>query len=120
MKKSLPFAVAAILGSATSSHAANYAVITTPPAMLNILILLLACAAAAVCARVLAAVKGGYMAKSWLLFAAAFCLVAVGQVAFLLQTVEIITLPIWATPAIAVVWAGIFFYGAFEAKRTLG
>lgn len=120
MKKSLLIAGAVILGCATSSQASNFAVITTPPAMLNILILLLAGAAAIVCARVLAAVKGGYMAKSWLMFATAFIMVALGQVAFLLQTVEIITLPIWVPPAIAVVWAGTFFYGAFEAKRTLG
>ncbi len=120
MKTILSITVAVILGSATTSHAANYAVITTPPAMLNILLLLLAGAAAAVCARVLAAVKGGYMAKSWLMFASAFLLLALGQVAHLLQAVEIISLPIWAAPAIAVVWAGTFFYGAFEAKRALG
>lgn len=120
MRKSLPIAVAVTLGTAGTTQAANLAVITSPPTILNIAILLLAGAAAAVCVRVLAAVKGGYLAKSWLLFMAGFGVLALGQLLSLLQALEMISLPIWVTPGLAVVWVSVFFYGVFDAKRILG
>jgi len=42
-----------------------------------------------------------------------------GQVSILVQTFEIAALPMWVTPALMVIWAGIFFYGVFETKRIL-
>ncbi len=120
MRKNLFLTAVCIVALSGRAEAANLAVITSPPTILNTLILLLACAAVAVCIRIMAAVKGGYLSKAWQVFVIGFVVLAISQIASLLQTFEVVALPGWVTPALMVLWAGIFFYGVFETKRILG
>ncbi len=109
----------ALLGLSSSAWAANFAVITSPPTILNLVILLLAFAAIAIGVQLLGVVKGGYLSRACQIFTGGFLVVALSQVSVLLQAFEIVTLPAWVTPGLMFLWAGIFFYGLFEAKRIL-
>ena len=119
MRKSLCVAFLAIVWTG-EAEAANLAVITSPPTILNLLTFLLALAAVTVCLRVLAALKGGYLSKSWQLLVAGFGLLGLSQLSSLLQAFEIISLPVWVAPFLMGLWVGTFFYAVFEAKRVLG
>jgi len=118
MKRSVILAaVVALL--ATDANAANLAVITSPPTLLNLVILLLACAGIVLGLQLLGVLKGGYLSRAWQIFVAGFGVLALCQVTILLQTFEIVALPTWVSPALAVIWAGVFFYGVFETRRVL-
>lgn len=118
MKRSVILAaVVALL--AADANAANLAVITSPPTLLNLVILLLACAGVIIGLQLLGVLKGGYLSRAWQIFVAGFGVLALCQVTILLQTFEIVALPAWVSPALAVIWAGVFFYGVFETRRVL-
>lgn len=108
-----------ILGLAGRTEAANFAVITAPPTMLNLGVLILALAALVIGVQLVGAVRGGALSRPWQIMVGGFVLLALSQVATLLHTFEIVLLPTWVAPALMVLWAGVFFYGLFETKRTL-
>jgi hypothetical protein len=120
MRKSLLLAAAITLGWSEASYAVNLAVITNPPTIFNLLVLLAACTALAICFRVMTAVKGGHLSRSWQLFVAGFAVLAVGQLVVLMGMFEVFAVPAWVGPALMVVWIGVFLYGVTEAKRILG
>ncbi len=120
MRKSLLLSVLVIMGWTNSAHAANLAVITQPPTILNLVVFLLACVSALFCYHVLAAVKGGHLSKSWKFFVIGFGVLAANQLVGLLQTFEVVALPLWVSPALMVAWIGVFFYAVVDAKRILG
>ena len=120
MKKCLLLTVVLLAGLSEATYAANLAVTAQPPTILNLLVFVAACVALFVSARVLGAVKGGHLSKSWQLFVVGFAILALCQVAVLLQVFEIIALPVWAAPALLVGSVGVLLYGLYEAKRILG
>ena len=108
-----------VLGLAGRTEAANFAVITAPPTLLNLGVLALALAAIVIGMQLLGTVRGGMLSRPWQIMVAGFVVLALGQVATLLQTFEIVILPAWVAPSLMVLWAGVFFYALFETKRTL-
>ncbi len=108
-----------VVGLADRTEAANFAVITAPPTILNLGVLILALAAIVIGTQLLGAVRGGSLSRPWQIMVGGFVVLALGQTATLLQTFEIVMLPTWAAPSLMVLWAGVFFYGLFETKRTL-
>lgn len=101
------------------AQAANLAVITSPPTILNILVFLFACACLFVCSQVLGLVKGGQLSKSWQMFLLGFTVLAISQIASLLETFEVLALPGFVVPIMMVVMVGLFLYGMYETKRIL-
>jgi len=120
MRRSLVFTAIVCAGWAGDAHAANLAVIKSPPTILDLVVLLLAFAAIAVGYQLLGSLKGGYLSKSWQFFIGGFGVLALSQVAKLLGTFEILTLPVWIAPMLLVCGVGVLFYGVFETKRILG
>jgi len=108
-----------VLGLAGRTEAANFAVITAPPTLLNLGVLVLSMAAVVIGLQLLGVVRGGLLSRPWQIMVGGFVVLALGQIVTLLQTFEIVTLPIWVAPSLMVVWAGVFFYGLFETKRAL-
>ncbi|MGD8921701.1 MAG: hypothetical protein PVH24_00500 [Candidatus Zixiibacteriota bacterium] len=108
-----------VLAGAGQSQAANVAVVTSPPTILNILVLIFAGACLTVCAQLLSLVRGGLFAKIWQLFLLAFVVLALSQIASLLNVFEVVLLPEFVVPALLVLATGVFLYGIFEAKRIL-
>ena len=108
-----------VFGLAGRTEAANFAVITAPPTLLNMGTLALSLAAVVIGMQLLSAVRGGMLCRPWQIMVGGFVVLALSQVATLLQTFEIVVLPIWVAPSLMVVWAGVFFYGLFETKRAL-
>lgn len=118
MKKIILTAVF-LTATTSSTQAANFAVITNPPTMLNILVFLFACACLFLCSQVLGLVKGGQLSKSWQMFLLGFTLLALSQIASLLQTFEIMAVPGFVVPVMMVLMVGLFLYGMYETKRIL-
>ncbi len=120
MKKMILLSTLLTLLAANRAEAANVAVITTPPGILNVLILIIACAGVVVGFQVLTVVRGGLLSRSWQLFIGGFAVLVLAQVFGLLYRMQIMILPEWIISALLVVMAGIFLYGAYEARRVLG
>ena len=118
MKKIILTALITI-GGASTGQAANLAVITSPPTILNILVLLFAFACFFICFQVLNLVRGGQLSRSWLLFTSGFGLLALCQIANLLNTFEIFAVPNLAIPVLMTLMVGLFLYGMYETKRVL-
>jgi len=118
MKRSIILAAVVALWAA-DTQAANLAVITSPPTILNLIILLLAGAGVVLGLQLLGVLKGGYLSRAWQIFVAGFGVLALCQITILLQTFEIVAVPAWVSPALAAVWAGVFFYAVFETRRIL-
>jgi hypothetical protein len=113
------FAVTGLAFAGSDAHAANLAVATNPPTILNMAVLLIACAGLIVGVQLLGVLKGGQLSRAWQIFVAGFGVLALCQISILLQTFEILSMPVWVSPALAVLWAGVFFYAVFETRRVL-
>jgi hypothetical protein len=120
MKRSLVFTAVVFAFWAGEAQAANLAVIKSPPTILDLAVLLLTFAAIVVGYQLLGSLKGGYLSKCWQLFIGGFAVVALSQIAKLLQVFEIVSLPVWIAPLLLVGGVGVLFYGVFETKRILG
>lgn len=120
MKSMLTLSTLLVVAGAGETHAANFAVITSPPNVLNVLVLLFAGACLAICLQVVSLVKGGLFSKIWQLFSIGFILLAISQLLSLLTVMEVVVIPVFVAPALMVVMAGLFLYGILEAKRILG
>ena len=120
MRRSLIFAATACVAWAGEAQAANLAVIKSPPTILDLAVLLLAFAAIAVGFQLLGSLKGGYLSRSWQFFIGGFGVVALSQIAKLLQVFEIVVLPAWIAPMLLLAGVGVLFYAVFETKRILG
>ena len=119
MKRSVILAALASVLMGDSVYAVNLAVITQPPTILNLVIFLMACAGVIVGLQLLGVLKGGHLSRAWQIFVAGFGLLALCQISILLQTFEVVSVPGWVSPALAAIWAGVFFYGVFETRRVL-
>jgi len=119
MKKKILLSMLFLCATTGRVEAANFAVITSPPTMLNILIFVFAVACAAAAVKVLALVRGGHLSKSWQLFLGGFTLLALCELAILVSSFEIITLPSFVVPAGLVLMSGLFLFGIIETKRVL-
>lgn len=119
MKTIAALAIFGVVSLAGSVEAANLAVIKNPPTILNLAVLLLALAGVIIGLQLLGVLKGGFLSRAWQIFVAGFGILVLAQVAVLLQTFEIVTLPAWVAPSLMVLFAGVFFYGIFETKRVL-
>ena len=120
MRRTLAFTAVVCAGWAGDAQAANLAVIKSPPTILDLVALLLAFAAIAVGYQLLGSLKGGYLSRSWQLFIGGFGVLALSQIAKLLHTFEIVSLPVWIAPMLLVGGVGVLFYGVFQTKRILG
>jgi hypothetical protein len=119
MKYTLVAAVFLTLGLADSAHAANLAVITTPPGLMSVAVFLVAVACIILCTQVLSVIRGGLLGRGWRVFTLSFVLLALSQVAMLLNSMEILSIPEYVVPALLVAMSGAFLYGVLETKRTL-
>ena len=119
MRKGLAAAVLFTLLGVGNAHATNLAVISQPPTILNLVVLVIACVATLVCIQVSGAVKGGQLSRAWQMFMTGFGVLALSQIAMLLDTFEIVALPLWIAPLLMAVCLGLLAYGVFEAKRIL-
>lgn len=119
MKTITALACLGVISLAGSAEAANLAVIKNPPTILNLAVLLLALAGMIIGLQLLGVLKGGYLSRAWQIFVAGFGVLVLAQVAVLLQTFEIVSLPTWVAPSLTALFAGVFFYGIFETKRIL-
>ena len=120
MKKVFTLVTLLTVFGASNLYAANFAVITSPPTLLNLVILFTAVACIAVSVKVLSAVKGGQLFKSWQVFFLAFIVLSLCQLASLLNDFEILAVPSVVYPALLLLSFALFFYGVFETKKTLG
>ena len=120
MKKTFTLLGLLVIVACSNAHAANVAVIASPPNLLNVIVLIIAVVGIMASLKVLTLVRGGVFSKSWQLFVAAFGALAAAQLAYLLNTVEMLVLPAVVVPALVVVATGLFLYGIWEAKRVLG
>lgn len=105
---------------AESSQAANLAVIATPPGLLGVIVMGAAVFGAVGAAQVMSLVRGGAMARAWQMFLIGFIVMALAQVANLLNSTDVMALPEFVQPALWLVCLGFFGYGVFWMKRTLG
>ena len=112
--------VVAVAVSADNAYAANLALVTTAPNLLHVLLLLIAIASVVVSWKVLAAVRGGRLVRSWQLFMGGFVALALSQIAHLLNATEVMAVPDYTVPAVFVAAIGLLMYGIWEAKRVLG
>ena len=119
MKKTIILTGLTVIFLSGSTQAANLAVITSPPTILNILVFLFACACLYLCTQLLKLVKGGHLSKAWQVFMLSFLLLALSQIASLLDVFEVILLPNFVVPVLLTVMAGLFLYGIYETKRVL-
>lgn len=118
--RTLAISIFAAVTLSGNAHAANFAVITRPPTIMNLVVMLLGVAGIVISFQLMKSLRGGIMVKAWQVFVAGFAVLVLGQISILLQVFEVATLPNWVSPGLMVVWAGTFFYGAFEVKRVLG
>jgi len=119
MKKIITITVLGSILISTDTHAANFAVITSPPTILSIVIFLVALGCLYGVLKVLSLLKGGYLSKSWQLFMSSFIVLALSQVANLLNDFELLLVPSFLVPALLVVASGLLLIGIFETKQTL-
>ncbi len=120
MKRNIALVTGLFLLLSPPANAANLAVITNPPTIFSLLVLIVAVAGLVGAFKVADLVRGGLMSKSWQMFIVGFVVLALAQVASLLQAFEILALPSFVVPMMFVVMVGMFAYGVHEAKRTLG
>lgn len=120
MLKSLKYSVLLLVATTTEAHAANLAVITSPPAMLNLVILIGAAFCMIGAAKILSLVRGGQMTRSWQMFAGAFGVLTLCQIALLGHLLELLVLPTFVVPALLMGMVTLFAFGIFEMKRVLG
>ena len=113
-------AAATVVASASNVYAANLALVTTPPNILHMILLVVALASAVVSWKVLSAVRGGRLVRSWQLFLGGFVALSLGQIAYLLNVTEIFAVPDYSVPAVFVAGIGLLMYGIVETKRVLG
>ena len=106
--------------SAGRAEAANVAVVVTSPGIFNLAILLIACACAGVGFKVLSAVRGGLLSRSWQFIVGGFSLLALAQLVTLLNDMEILSVPGWVVPVLLVAMSSVLFYGVFQTKQVLG
>jgi len=109
-----------IVLSASRVEAANVAVVVASPGIFNLAILLIACACAVVGFKVLSAVRGGLLSRSWQYIVAGFSLLALSQLVTLLNATEILSVPGWVVPVLLVAMSSVLFYGVFQTKQVLG
>ena len=103
-----------------AANAANLAVITNPPTIFSLLVLIVAAAGLFGAYKVSELVRGGLLSKMWQMFIIGFVVLVLSQVASLLHAFEILAIPTFVVPMMLVVMVGLFVYGVFEARRTLG
>ncbi|HUV31187.1 MAG TPA: hypothetical protein VMY05_08885 [Acidobacteriota bacterium] len=120
MKSRIIVALALTLVSFGSAEAANVAVIASPPGLLSVVVLVFACACVVVGLQVRSIVRGGMLARSWQLLVTGFALLALVQLVRLLHDMEVLALPVWVVPGLLLLMTGVFFYGLFAARQTLG
>lgn len=120
MKRNILSIAGLILLLSPAANAANLAMIANPPTIFSMLLLIVAAAGLFGAFKVAELVRGGLLSKSWQLFIIGFVVLVLSQVASLLHDFEILALPSFVVPMMLVVMMGIFTYGVFEAKRTLG
>lgn len=120
MKRNIASTLGLLLILSPAANAANLAVITHPPNIFSLLVLIVAVAGLIGAFKVSELVRGGLMSKSWQMFIVGFVVLALAQVASLLHAFEILALPSFVVPAMLVVMVGLFTYGVYEARRTLG
>jgi apolipoprotein N-acyltransferase len=117
MRKSI--AVAALLLTAGNAHAANLAVITSAPTLLHTVVL----ACAVVCAvgsfKVLDAVRGGMLGRTWLMFFIGFVVLGLSQLTWLIEALQIGGMPSFVAPLLLIAAVGLFAYGIRETRRSL-
>lgn len=120
MKKVFSLVTLLVVFGASNLYAANFAVITSPPTLLNLVLLFTAIACIGASVKILSALKGGQLFKSWQVFFLAFVVLSLCQIASLLNDFEILAVPSVVYPALLLLSFGLFFYGVFETKKTLG
>jgi hypothetical protein len=119
MKTATAISLILVIGATSRAEATSFALIASPPTLLNMAVLILGIAGIVIGLQLLKVIRGGFLCRAWQVLVAGFGVLVLGQVSILVQTLEIASLPVWVTPALTVIWAGIFFYGVFETKRVL-
>jgi len=109
-----------VILSAGRAEAANVAIVVASPGIFNLAVLLIACACVGVGLKILSAVRGGLLSRSWQYIVAGFSLLALAQLLTLLNAMEILSLPGWVVPVLLVAMASVLFYGVFQTKQVLG
>lgn len=120
MKRAITLFPLLTLLLADTSHAANLAVIATPPGLLGVIVVGAAVFGAVGAAQVMNLTRGGSMNRAWQLFLAGFVFMALAQLANLLNSIEIMSIPDYVQPAFWLLCLGCFGYGVFWVRRTLG
>ncbi len=118
--RTLLTAVGLAASGAEAVNAAPVAVIPNPPTLLTLVIFAGAIICVVFSVRVLSLVRGGQLSRSWQLFLIGFFLLAVSQLAVLLHLFGVVVLPNWVVPTLLVLMAGLFLFGLFETRRSLG
>ncbi|MFQ5499975.1 MAG: hypothetical protein ACE5FH_09910 [Candidatus Zixiibacteriota bacterium] len=108
-----------VLAVGEQAHAANLAMIASPPTAMNLVVLIVFGASVAGGVKVLSAVRGGQLSKSWQLFVMGFFVMGLSQLAVICHSLELLELPEFVTPALLLVSAALFLYGVLETRRTL-
>lgn len=103
-----------------SANAANFAVITSPPTMFSFFVLVIAGFCLVGSFQVLSQVRGGMLSRSWQMFFIGFVLLAISQLGQIFSMMEIMVLPVYFMPGVLVLMAGVFAYGVYNARKTLG
>ncbi|MDX9857361.1 MAG: hypothetical protein RBT76_06205 [candidate division Zixibacteria bacterium] len=119
MKRILSLSALIGLIASGRADAANLAVIANPPTLLSGAVFLVAIGCLVLCIQVLGTVRGGLLSKSWQIFLIGFGLLALSQILWLLQTIEVVHLPSFVVPALLTAMGGTFLYGLMVTKRTL-
>ncbi|MEW6049932.1 MAG: hypothetical protein AB1644_02575 [Candidatus Zixiibacteriota bacterium] len=100
-------------------EAAPVVISAVPPLPFTLLILVAAAVCAVFCFQVFMVVKGGQLSKSWLVFAGAFVVLGLSQLAVLLTGFGVLNMNRFIVPAMLVAMTGLFAYGLYETKRVL-
>ena len=119
MKKIFGLTLVMVLASGTPAMAANIGVIASPPTALKVVVFGVAVGCLVASSKVLSVVKGGLLSRSWQVFMFGFIVLALSQLAALLNDMEVLSLPSYVSPLLWVLTTGLFLYAIFETKRTL-
>lgn len=120
MKKTLLIGLIVTIATNSSAHAANMAMIVSPPTLFSFFVMIIAGFCLFGSFQVWNQVKGGLLSRSWQMFLIGFVILAVSQFLNVLSSVEIIGLPSFIVPLLLTMMAGVFMYGVYNARKTLG
>ena len=119
MKKYTALAAVVLACTHSSAEAANFAVVAAAPNLMSLAVMIIAIAGIVMSLKAMSIVKGGLLSKGFQIITGGFLVLALSQIALLVNEASVMALPTIVVPALLAATAGLFCYGIFETGRSL-